>query len=58
MYKDIEPLYKQLYAYIRRKLSEKYGKVRLALIHQFQFILCSGAPLEFFVYRIVGRSRR
>ena len=27
MYKEIAPLYKQLYAYMRRKLNEKYGQV-------------------------------
>ena len=27
MYKEIVPLYKQLYAYIRRQLNEKYGQV-------------------------------
>ena len=27
IYKELEPLYKELHAYIRRKLSEKYGEV-------------------------------
>ena len=27
MYKELEPLYKQLHAYVRRRLHSKYGSV-------------------------------
>ena len=30
MYKDLEPLYQQLHAYVRRKLYQKYGGVSYA----------------------------
>ena len=32
LYKELEPLYKELHAYIRRKLYEKYGEVRLSFL--------------------------
>ena len=32
MYKELEPLYKQLHAYIRRRLHTKYGSVSKLLV--------------------------
>ena len=33
MYQEVEPLYIQLHAYVRRKLFMKYGKVSLKFIN-------------------------
>ena len=32
MYKELEPLYKQLHAYIRRRLHTKYGSVSKLIV--------------------------
>ena len=32
MYKELEPLYKQLHAYVRRRLHSKYGSVSKLLV--------------------------
>ena len=39
MYKELEPLYKQLHAYIRRRLHSKYGSVSKLLVLNVVIIL-------------------
>ena len=34
MYKEVEPLYMQLHAYVRRKLYQKYGEVYYAIKYE------------------------
>ena len=41
MYKELEPLYKQLHAYIRRRLHSKYGSVsKLLVLNVVIILLC------------------
>ena len=40
MYKELEPLYKQLHAYIRRMLHTKYGSVSKLLVINAIMKLC------------------
>ena len=41
MYKELEPLYKQLHAYVRRRLHSKYGSVsKLFIIKAFIILWC------------------
>ena len=39
MYKELEPLYKQLHAYVRRRLHSKYGSVSKLLVLNVVIIL-------------------
>ena len=41
MYKELEPLYKQLHAYIRRRLHSKYGSVSKLLVLNVVIMCCS-----------------
>ena len=47
MYKEVEPLYMQLHAYVRRKLFQKYGEVYYATKYEFDFKIFTRSPIHY-----------
>jgi hypothetical protein len=61
LYEEMEPLYKELHAYVRRKLYDLYGEVRLFRFllseHQPQNALVNPPPLKIELFiTVINRS--